>query len=574
MSYLRNSKQEKNRWMWKKGKQWICGSALFLTVMSFSTEEILATEMDAADSQVIGASESGEALPENVVETEEEKGATEEEEIVSGETPSPKPKEEKASPAVKSNNGTTVKEKKETTSKPKTGRDWSNWDGVTPMPISELFPDPELARKVQWALYLESVDDEITQSDLELIESIDLIGLRDTTGLERLTNLTSLWISGEGNLYLDANVVAGMSRLENLGLDGCNIEDVGPLANLGNLTTLSLNGNQINDVGPLANLTNLTHLGLTWNQISDLTPLAGLTQLVDLDLSNNQISDVSPLADLTNIRYLDVSFNQISDISSLMAIASNMGDSPYHHIYANYQEIRHPAINWSEVIKVPNIITNVDGNLVEPHTFYPFGGRYEEAELVWEGLPNDYEILVYIWEIDSDSPYVSFSGEAHIEVVPIDEPGGTGPGEGSTGGSGSEEGNTDGTDPGEGSTGESGSEEGNADGTDPGEGSTGESGSEEGNTNRTGPGEGNTDKSGSRERSASRLGSVDRGADKLDSKGSGVNNERKNSSSKLPKMQEQKLAKTGDASMMPLQGAGLLAFLSGIWVWIRRKKIK
>ncbi|MBC1353846.1 LPXTG cell wall anchor domain-containing protein, partial [Listeria innocua] len=194
--------------------------------------------------------------------------------------------------------------------------------------------------------------------------------------------------------------------------------------------------------------------------------------------------------------------------------------------------------------------------------------------LVWEGLPNDYEILVYIWEIDSDSPYVSFSGEAHIEVVPIDEPGGTGPGEGSTGESGSEEGNTDGTDPGEGSTGESGSEEGNTDGTDPGEGSTGESGSEEGDTNRTGPGEGNTDKSGSRERSASRLGSVDRGADKLDSKGSGVNNERKNSSSKLPKMQEQKLAKTGDASMMPLQGAGLLAFLSGIWVWIRRKKIK
>ncbi|EBF5126179.1 leucine-rich repeat domain-containing protein, partial [Listeria monocytogenes] len=188
------------------------------------------------------------------------------------------------------------------------------------------------------------------------------------------------------------------------------------------LTFLDLSSNEINDVGSLANLTNLTHLELGQNQISDLAPLAGLTQLIDLDLTNNQISDVSPLADLTNLLTLDVSFNQISDISSLLEIANNMGDNPYHHIYARYQEIRHPAINWSEVIKVPNIITNVDGNLVEPHTFYPFGGRYEEAELVWEGLPNDYEILVYIWEIDSDSPYVSFSGEAHIEVVPIDEP--------------------------------------------------------------------------------------------------------------------------------------------------------
>ncbi|EBF5117218.1 LPXTG cell wall anchor domain-containing protein, partial [Listeria monocytogenes] len=368
------------------------------------------------------------------------------------------------------------------------------------------------------------------------------------------------------------------------------------------LTFLDLSSNEINDVGSLANLTNLTHLELGQNQISDLAPLAGLTQLIDLDLTNNQISDVSPLADLTNLLTLDVSFNQISDISSLLEIANNMGDNPYHHIYARYQEIRHPAINWSEVIKVPNIITNVDGNLVEPHTFYPFGGRYEEAELVWEGLPNDYEILVYIWEIDSDSPYVSFSGEAHIEVVPIDEPGGTGPGEGNTGGSGSEEGNTDGTDPGEGNaggsgseegntdgtdpgegnTGGSGSEEGNTDGTDPGEGNTGGSGSEEGNTDGTDPGEGNTDGSGSEEEntngtnsgegSTSRLGSVDSSADKLDPKTNGATNERKNSSSKQPKMQEQKLVKTGDASMIPLQGAGLLAFLSGIWIWIRRKK--
>ncbi|MBC2262705.1 KxYKxGKxW signal peptide domain-containing protein, partial [Listeria sp. FSL L7-0091] len=82
MSYLRNSKQQKNWRMWKKGKQWICGAILFLTVMSFSAGETLATEMNAADSQAIGASESGEEVPENVVEAEGEIKATEEEEIV------------------------------------------------------------------------------------------------------------------------------------------------------------------------------------------------------------------------------------------------------------------------------------------------------------------------------------------------------------------------------------------------------------------------------------------------------------------------------------------------------------
>ncbi|MBC2262548.1 LPXTG cell wall anchor domain-containing protein, partial [Listeria sp. FSL L7-0091] len=38
--------------------------------------------------------------------------------------------------------------------------------------------------------------------------------------------------------------------------------------------------------------------------------------------------------------------------------------------------------------------------------------------------------------------------------------------------------------------------------------------------------------------------------------------------------QDGKLAKTGDKSMLSLQGigAGLLAYLSGVWLWARRKK--
>ncbi|WP_221771131.1 LPXTG cell wall anchor domain-containing protein, partial [Listeria farberi] len=213
---------------------------------------------------------------------------------------------------------------------------------------------------------------------------------------------------------------------------------------------------------------------------------------------------------------------------------------------------------------------------------------------VWEGLPNEYQELIYAWMMESYSPYISFSGEVRMDVEPIDEPGETGPGEENTGGSGSEEGNTDGTDPGEENTDGSGSEEGNTDGTNPGEENTDGSGSEEGNADGTDPGEGNTDGSGSeegdadgsdqREGHANRLGSMDSGDDKLDSKDSNsgnviskdsdTNNERKNGSLELPKMQEQKLVKTGDVSMMPLQGAGLLAFLSGIWVWVRRKRIK
>ncbi|MBC2262875.1 leucine-rich repeat domain-containing protein, partial [Listeria sp. FSL L7-0091] len=375
----------------------------------------LATEMNAADSQAIGASESGEEVPENVVEAEGEIKATEEEEIVSGETPSPKPQEEKESPVIKPNNGKTTanKEKKETTSK--TERNWEE-----ARPISEIFPDPNVAREVQRVLGKDSVDEEITQSDLDAIYDINFRDVRDATGIERLTNLAYLSIVGE-DLYLDANVVAGMSSLEHLYVINCNMVDISPLAYLENLTALDISLNQISDLTSLANLTNLTYLRIAGNQISDLTPLAGLTQLIDLDVSNNQISDVSPLADLTNILYLEVSRNQISDISSLAEIARNMGDDPYSHIYAGEQEIRQPAINWSEVIKVPNIVTHVDGNLVAPEVVVD--GRYEEAELVWEGLPNEYQELIYAWMMESYSPYISFSGEVRMDVEPIDEPG-------------------------------------------------------------------------------------------------------------------------------------------------------
>ncbi|MBC1904804.1 LPXTG cell wall anchor domain-containing protein, partial [Listeria innocua] len=71
--------------------------------------------------------------------------------------------------------------------------------------------------------------------------------------------------------------------------------------------------------------------------------------------------------------------------------------------------------------------------------------------------------------------------------------------------------------------------------------------------------------------SESELGSSTTGANASEVDGANVDG----SNPPLPNpAQDGKLAKTGDTNMLSLQGigAGLLAYLSGLWLWARRKK--
>ena len=91
-----------------------------------------------------------------------------------------------------------------------------------PEPIE--FPDPHLAAAIREELGL-APDEPITQKKLEKLESFQVWdnGISDLTGIENMTNLTSL----------------------SLGSD--QIADITPLVGLTNLTTLILNSNQIID---------------------------------------------------------------------------------------------------------------------------------------------------------------------------------------------------------------------------------------------------------------------------------------------------------------------------------------
>ena len=115
-----------------------------------------------------------------------------------------------------------------------------------------LFPDAGLDAAIREALG-KAVQDKITTKELAKLVELDCYecGIQDLTGLEYVTNLTTL--------YLGSN----------------QISDVSPLASLTNLYALNLDSNLISDVSPLASLTNLTTLYLTGNPL-DLNDIQAL----------------------------------------------------------------------------------------------------------------------------------------------------------------------------------------------------------------------------------------------------------------------------------------------------------
>ena len=235
-------------------------------------------------------------------------------------------------------------------------------------------PDPNLRAAIAEELG-KSVNAPITAEDMEgltFLSKIEGQGIRDLTGLQFATNLSSIRIDGSKvsdlspiagltqlkrididftdppsiihdakqlsrlvNLTFlalhgveDLTPLAGLPKLEQLFVSHPNIRDLSPLAGLINLELIHLelihmSGALISDLSPLAGLTKLEHVYLPGGDISDLTPLAGLTELEELHLHHNSISDISPIAGLTNLKRLDLSrIDILSDISPLATLSN------------------------------------------------------------------------------------------------------------------------------------------------------------------------------------------------------------------------------------------------------------
>ena len=177
-------------------------------------------------------------------------------------------------------------------------------------------PDANLRAAIEAALGKTS-GASITPAEMATLTSLEAQDkeIRDLTGLEFATGLTTLNLGGELYSWSTSGEVT-------LRLDNNAISDVSPLSSLTKLTWLNLSGNDISDFSPLSNLTNLTTLTLINTTISNLLPLTNLTSLTDLNLAGNDLSnsDFSPLTRLTSLAKLELLVTKISDVSKLSSL--------------------------------------------------------------------------------------------------------------------------------------------------------------------------------------------------------------------------------------------------------------
>lgn len=252
-------------------------------------------------------------------------------------------------------------------------------------PLSEeiLFHSPEIERRTRELL--EKPEGAITKSDVLAITEFDFdgyeeilcekpfldlqwfcnlekvslyhCGVQSLVGVEALTALKTLWVSGNhitditplssltglvsfhclgndiddympvsglvhledleiGNVSeakVDITFVANMTNLKTLFARDCGISDISALGGLAQLEELSLGYNRISDISPLKNLQNLTKVYLNNNRIDDISPLENKQKLTSLELENNRISDIAPLYGLHALKHIELKGNRISD---------------------------------------------------------------------------------------------------------------------------------------------------------------------------------------------------------------------------------------------------------------------
>lgn len=128
--------------------------------------------------------------------------------------------------------------------------------------------------------------------------------VEDLAVLENLSNLVELALFGNENAK-NMETVGKLTKMQDLGMQNCGIEDIGFLSGLTELRGVNLNGNRITDITPLAQLSRLNQVGISDNQIEDLSPLAGKEELMYAAVFGNPIESLEPVWEVPLLWYAD-----------------------------------------------------------------------------------------------------------------------------------------------------------------------------------------------------------------------------------------------------------------------------
>ena len=257
------------------------------------------------------------------------------------------------------------------------------------------------------------------------IDDDDLIMLKDLSNLDSLALLNidaaTLIFSSKGRFISDSNktirglspldglkikeltlsycynitdfsALEGLSELDALTLNNCEIENLSFLKSLINLQSLDLSDSvDINDLSPLTNLKKLRRLRLSnCRNITDFSAIEKLTELEALTLkSYEKVENLSFFKDLVNLQSLDLSGSMnINDLSLLTNLKKLR-----HLSLSNYGKITITGFSVIERLSDLETLTLENYEKTEVLSFLTKGANLQSLDLLYCQDINDLSLL-------------------------------------------------------------------------------------------------------------------------------------------------------------------------------------
>ena len=176
--------------------------------------------------------------------------------------------------------------------------------GLRSVVLEEMPADPAASlRGIDWAHAALVVNEEYSTNESEILRELPA-GLRyldfdvgrspslgDVSNLSKAVDL--VWLSLDGLMTVDAEVLAGMSKLRNLEASGVTLENYGKLASLKEVRELALDSvRELTDLGFVAAMPELRSLNVAHTPVTSLAPLAGLKKLEQVDADQSAVKEL------------------------------------------------------------------------------------------------------------------------------------------------------------------------------------------------------------------------------------------------------------------------------------------
>lgn len=270
--------------------------------------------------------------------------------------------------------------------------------------IIDIFPDEVLAKTVRDSCGKISIEQNVTQNDLDKITYISIAGsnndIYDLTGIGYLRNVESIALIScyknttlpdelyflpkleainimSGNLTALSPLLGNLISLTYLGISGCNITTIPEtIGTLHNLKSISLLGNNITSLpDTIGNLVNLDTLSVCENHLSALPDsICNLYNLKTLVIFRNEISVLPDnIGNLINLKeffasnnkfsYLPESIGNLINLQSLDISGTNVEYLP--ETIGKLKNLKHLYISYTKIKTLPDSIVDLDLDVID-----------------------------------------------------------------------------------------------------------------------------------------------------------------------------------------------------------------